>query len=250
MKNTNTTLDKTKLIARLLVLVLLVTSALSFVGCMGGKSRNMRFFNSHDEMVKFIEKYNSKNDGFVYTFISFDFKNNNSVKPYTYGLRTIWTCRRSLITDERKYVDIYDKDHSTGNFFEGEFVFHIDELSVQVRCSYHTREDYNFYQNDEMIVEYFENYSFAELDSNSTKMLETYSDYDDFLRDFADVRSRNQETWEYEKYYSFMVKCYIKINGKYEVSVEILSDEELSQEQLNSIEHLLLDNIVIINTEG
>ena len=250
MKNTKYKPNKTKLIARVLVLVLLVTSTFNFVGCMGGKSRNMRFFNSHNELLEFVQNYNSKNDGFVYTFISFDFENNNGVEPYLYGLKTIWTNRRSLITNERKYVDIYDRDHSKGNFFEGKFVFHIDELSVQVRCSYHTKEDYNFYQNDEMIVEDFENYSFVELDSNSTKMLEIYSDYDDFLRDFADVRSRNQETWEYEKYYSFMVKCYIKINGKYEVSVDILSDDELTQEQLNSIEHLLLENIVIINTEG
>ena len=239
-----------KLVAKIMLLVLLLTSAFSFVGCMGGKSRNMRFFNSHDEMLKFIEKYNSKNDGFVYTFMSFDFKNNNSVKPYTYGLETIWTNRISLITNERKYVDIYDKDHSKGNFFKSEIVFHIDELSVQVRCSHYTREDYNFYQDDEMLIEYSKNYSFIELDNDNTKMLEIYSDYNDFLSDFADVRSRNQETFEYEKYYNYLNQCYIKINGKNEVKVEILSDDELSEEQLNSIERLLLDNIVIINTEG
>ena len=242
--------NKTRLIARGMLLVLLITSAFSFTGCFSGKSKNMRFFDSHNELLEFIEKYNSKNDGFVYTFISFDFENNNGVEPYLYGLTTIWTNRRSLIDDERKYVNIYDKDHSKGHSFNGEIIFHIDELSVQVRCNYNTRKDYNFYQNDEKLIEYSENYSFIELDSNSTKMLEIYSNHDEFLKSFADVRSRNQETLEYEQYYSYMVKCYIKINGKYEVSVEILSDEELSQEQLNSIESLLLDNIVIINTEG
>ena len=242
--------NKRKFVAKILLLVLLATSALTLTACPGGKGHHMRLFNSHDELLKFVEKYNSKNDGFVYTFVSFDFENNKAITPYRYGLTTIWTLRHSLITDEMKYINIYDKDHSIGNYFNGEIIFYIDELSVQVRCNYNTRKDYNFYQNDEMTVEDFEDYSFIELDSDSAKMLEIYSNHDEFLKAFADVRTRSQETWEYEKYYSYMVKCYIKINSKYEVSVYILSDDKLTQEHLNYIKQLLLDNIVIINTEG
>ena len=77
-------MKKTKLIARMMVLVLLLTSVLNFAGCARIARVNRTFyFETHAELVKFIEKYNSKNDGSVFTFLSFDFdKNTNEYIHY------------------------------------------------------------------------------------------------------------------------------------------------------------------------
>ena len=62
MKNAN---YKTKLIA---LILLLCTLPLVFSSC-GGKAEYEEFYYSYDEFAEFIKKYNSKNDGFVSTFM-------------------------------------------------------------------------------------------------------------------------------------------------------------------------------------
>ena len=42
----------------------------------------------------------------------------------------------------------------------------------------------------------------------------------------------------------------IQINGNDEVRVDITSENELTKEKLDEICQLLMDNMVIINTEG
>ena len=42
----------------------------------------------------------------------------------------------------------------------------------------------------------------------------------------------------------------VLINGEFEMSIKISSIEEASEEKLNEIIQMLLDNMVIINTEG
>ena len=65
-----------KLIARGIIIALLLSETLLFTSCNGGEraivDRDI-LFTSNDEFINFINKYNSQNDGFVYTFVDFDF---------------------------------------------------------------------------------------------------------------------------------------------------------------------------------
>ena len=243
-------MKKRKIIA---LILLLCTVMLMFSSCFlweGGKVSCLREFDSHYELISFVKEYNSQNDGSVYTFVSFDFDDDEFVRPYRYGLKTIWTVKKTLISKETKYTKLYDKDHSKGFDFVGEFVFHMSESDIQIKCTYITKDSGNIYSRDEISINYIKMYSFDELINDSEKMLELYSDYDNFIRDFADLRSKKLENGEYEKHFKYMYVNNIVIGEDYGINVYIFSNSELSEKQLNEIGKILLDNIVIINTEG
>ena len=240
---------KTKLIARVMLLVLLLASTLTLTACPGwnGEVNRTITFNSHDELLQFVEKYNSKNDGFVYTFVSFDFSEDSGLEVYEYSFDTIWEIKRSLITDEISYAEMYDKDHNKG--FGCEFIFHIDEISTQIKCLYGVNDDYNFYQYDEMSIEFIDSYQVN--DKWDYEIHNKYFSSSNNIRDeFADLRTFDTNTMSHSRYYDYMYMYQIKIGGKDEIRVQITSKGELEQEKLDEICQLLLDNIVIINTEG
>ena len=98
MKNTNLKLNKTKLIAKLMLVVILATTvSLSLSSCIWSSSMNRIIrFESYKELLEFVEEYNSKNDGFVYTFVSFDFDDCDNIQIYEYTFSTIWRFREKL----------------------------------------------------------------------------------------------------------------------------------------------------------
>ena len=145
---------------------------------------------------------------------------------------------------------MYDKDRSNGLPFDCKYIFHIDDICAQVTCEYNTPQEYNFYQSDIKSIELVGAYSFNELDNDNKKRFDIYGNYDNFLRDFADVRSRNEETYEYGKYYAYMYIYRIIINDIDEVNIKIHTETELNQETLDDICSMLMNNLVIINTEG
>jgi hypothetical protein len=65
--------------------------------------------------------------------------------------------------------------------------------------------------------------------------------------DYQDERFSANEG---EKSYDFVYSLALLINGEFEMSIKISSIEEASEEKLNEIIQMLLDNMVIINTEG
>ena len=240
--------NKTKLIA---LLLLLCTVTLMFSSCLwtGGKVHRTIVFYTHDELVEFVEKYNSKNDGSVYTFVSFDFDDNSEIDVFEYQFHTIWTLKRSIITNEEKYADMYDKDHSKGFDFGCEFILYMVDNSAQIICKYGTTEE-KFYQHDDINIEFIEKCSFDELANNKEKMHEKYSNYDELLEDFAEKRTLDKNIFEYGNYYAYKYVYQININNIPRVTVNIFTESELNQEKLDEICQLLMDNIVIINTEG
>ena len=240
--------NKTKLIA---LILLLCMATFMFSSCLwtGGKVDRTIVFYTHDELVEFVEKYNSKNDGVVYTFVSFDFDDNSEIDVFKYQFHTIWTLKRSIITNETKYADMYDKDHSKGFNFGCEFIVYMYDNSAQIICEYVTSEE-NFYQYDDMNIEFVEKYSFDELANDKKKMYEKYSNYDELLEDFAEKRTLDKNTLEYGNYYAYKYVYQVNINNTRRVTANIFTESELSQAKLDEIAKLLLDNVVIINTEG
>ena len=228
MKNTNLKLNKTKLVAKLMLVVVWVISAVSLFACNGGYGSRVDrsvLLDTNNDFVKFIERYNSKNDGVVYTFIAFDFDSYAKVKLYKYELNTMWKAGYDL-------NKMYDKNHSDG--FRCNAIFHIDEINAQIQCKYSTK-NYNFYQNDNISFEFIESYqAFAP---------------DGVREEYADLRTFNFETLDYDRYYEYMYVYKISINQKEEVTVKITLENEITREKLDEIVQLLVDNITIINTE-
>lgn len=227
MKNTN---FKTKLVAKITLLVLLLTSVFSFAGCWTYKIVDREFtFESQDEYLKFIQDYNSKNDGSVFTFIDFNFDSNLQIETYQYHL---YTARQTGFGLKK----MYDKNHSKDYAFLCEIIFYMDEISTQITCEYNTRK-YNFYQNDNISYEFLDDYF-------------DFQSYDEKKEELADKRTFNVDAASYDKYYEYMCVYQININGKKEVLVKIASEFELSKKKADEIAQLLVNNIVIINTEG
>ena len=248
--------NKRKFLARVMLFVIVMMSAFSLSGCIYRKVDRVFVFKSHGEYLEFIERYNSKNDGSVFTFLSFDFDKNTNVKAYGYSLSTMGKIKRSLITQETEKMEIYDDDHSQNNGFRCKMVFYANDVALngesmsdeyQISVYYNTRSDYNYYQDDVMTMNYVGTYKMDDYDSFD-ELTNLYG-YDwDYFNHFIDVRTESSK--EIEKFYTYTYVYQININHKNEATVIIACDNELNDEKLNEIESLLLDNVVIINTEG
>ena len=79
MKNSN---RKIKLVARVMLLVFLLASAVSLVSC--GIFSNYWELYSHKEFVRKVEEYNSRHNLYVDTFISFDLDSNEEISSSIY----------------------------------------------------------------------------------------------------------------------------------------------------------------------
>jgi hypothetical protein len=216
-----------QILAKVMLVVVLLTSVLSLSGCrkLFGKYRAHEeyLYKSHAEFVEFIEKYNSKNDGFVSTFISFDFDSNETVSDRYYF--------RYMVAELNDYYDkVYDKyQNEMGiNMF-----FYVDD--IQIECFYGIRDNYNFYQDSEILMQFVES---IHIDDTASYKI-----------DFRDIRSFDLESNKYMRYYEYTNIYQVNINGKKELTVRIAYNE-INQEKLDEICKLLMDNIVIINTEG
>ena len=114
-------------------------------------------------------------------------------------------------------------------------IFYMNEISTQIISEYKTLK-YNFYQNDSISYEMLGSYSAFVSESG-------------IMEDWADRRTYNEETCSYDTYYNYMYTYRINIRGEKTIDLKITSENELSNEKLDEIIQLFIDNIVIINTE-
>ena len=259
MKNGKMKLNKTKILARVMLVVILLASAINLSSCVSsGKVCRNICFNSHSELLAFVEEYNSKNDGFVYTFVSFDFDNHDTVHTDEYCFATVWDLVSPLSFSESKYRKMYDKDHSKGFGFDCEMIFYMDdfldgektERAYKIYCVFETKKDYNFYQYDQIEMKYIDCYDIDDYNDKFDEIGCYYSDADEYELRFIDQNSYNLDNSCYDRYYSYLYMYQIQINGNDEVRVDITSENELTKEKIDEICQLLMDNMVIINTEG
>ena len=235
-----------QILAKVMIVTILIVGVIFLTACNGGGGRVHRIieFKSNDDFLSFIKEYNSQNDGFVYTFTIFDFNVEDNITLYRYNLSTIWALNR--FSDG--YAKMYDKDHSKGFGFGCEIIYHIDKINTQIRCSYGTRDDYNYHQEDEKVIKFLN--SINKDDVLAGNMYDFFTSDEQFSKAFADLRTFDVEILDYREYYNYLYTYQIQINGNDEIKVQIASKNELPQEKLDEICQLLMDNIVIINTEG
>ena len=216
MKNTNLKLNKTKLVARLMVVVVLVVSTTILSSCfsIGGETSCVFTFYSHEEFAEFIEEYvSNKQDRFVPTFVSFDLDDIDYIKVDKYSVGTSQKRSKNILTGEVELESVYDATHNDGfgytmTFFMDDYLENGEKVenAYKITCTFLTKAEYNFYQNDTMRIEYLK------------------------LNDL--------------KY-----KGWFCVNDIREIEFSIDCARETSQERIDEITQLLMDNIAIINAE-
>ena len=221
-----------KRIICLLMLVLLLTSCGPFFG---GTVSTSGVYASYESFLDFVSKYNSKRDDFAFTFVLFDFPESSGIETYVYQVWTQQDYNVNWFTGEKIYEEFYDRTHDKP--FTYNMIFYMDESSAdgsvverayQVDCRYSTPQ-YNFYQSDEMKMEF--------ISSNTSAHSE-------------DISSWTRETGSYTRYYGYEYIYKLYVNDVETVTITVSAENEPSAEKLEEICQLLLDNIVIINAEG
>lgn len=178
-----------------------------------------KVMSSNNEFEHFISEYNSKNDGFTSSFISFDFDENKIFTDKTYVVGVI-----------KKYKsDIYDKT-TYGTSVTMYFYFIEDDYEYKIKCSYH-KENIKFYIDDRFEIE---------------KITSDEKDYDSYY--FVDKNDylKGFESNEQISKYNYAYPYALTVNGDTKMSIKISTETEVDNDKLNEICQLLLDNIVIL----
>ena len=222
---------KTKLVARVMLLVLLLASSTNLTGCM-----NFLYdweVNTHEEFVKEVEKYNSINNGSVDTFISFDLDSYETVSKKMYNFKAM-PGYKGLVEKYGLY-DIYDEYYDIYQVFYLSYDYH--EYAYKIRYHYnrnHTQN--NFTQQDKIEI--------TISDEKHCDSIEADLYYQASL-DNGSVSYRVEENRLYSHTYYYEVY----VNGVNFGCIHISSIEEASEEKLAEIIQMMQDSLVVINTE-
>ena len=216
---------KTKLIARVMLIVLLLASALSFAGCIFVPIVPSDWeVYSHKEFIEKIEQYNSINNGSIDTFISFDFDDNENITKKIYYF---WTD----VSDRFGIYDILD------HYYDIDLIFYLKDQDhlyyYKIHYNYnrnHTQN--NFTEQDKIEIVKFDNH-------HCVVQNDCY--YDESIEDHS-----NEEVIMYNHYY----KCGIYVNGARIGCIHISSIDETSEEKLDEIIQMMSDSLVVINADG
>ena len=216
--------NKTKLIARVMLLVLLATSAFSFVGC-GVLPYSWEVY-SHEEFVKEVEKYNSRNNGSTDTFISFNFDSNEDVTQKMYCLKTVVN---KTICKKIGFVDLLNKSYTICQVVYLKNEDNSNEHEYKISCMYE-RISNNFTKHDKIEIIKFDTHSC----SNSSDIF-----YEESIRNTG-----VNNIWMYH----YFCKCGIYVNDVMIGCIHISSIDEASEEKLDEIIQMMYDSLVVINT--
>ena len=223
MKNTNLKLDKTKLVARLMIVILLLTSALTLASC-GIFAYEWETY-SHEGFVSKVNEYNSIHDIYVDTFISFDLDSNEEVSERIYYFRS---GLKKKMHDKILY-DIYNKSYDVAQ------VFYLNsdkyEHAFKITCKY-GRIKNNITEEDKIEIKSLSKH----FDCESGEM---------YYQASLEIDNREEANRIYEHIYRYE----IYVNDVNIGCVHISCIEEATEEKLNEIIQMLSDSLVVLNTE-
>ena len=208
-----------KLTSLLLALAMLFT-ALTLSGCWfedGGLVDDDIDMDTHGEFVSFLERYNSKNDGFKSSFISIDAKAIPYLEDSIYRFSAV-----------HNYGDSVFYDNNT-KLSRITMYFYLNEPSIgelKIKCFY-DKKDIHFSDSDNFEINLVESFK------------PQYFDY-------VDERTDNYETSAGK--YKFVYQLELMINNNREMLINISSVNEMSEEKIEEISDMLLSEMIVINT--
>ena len=190
-------------------------------------------YYSHEEFQNFIEKYNSRNDGFVGSFISFDFDSSDIVEYKCYE----W----SMVARLNKYMDdmLFDKyqEDKLGLSFIL-YVNDMEESGVSIKNAYQI-VCVGITGHQRYIINSKDAITLTRVEGDDAIDIQKY--YNSYKSTFYNPFALN---------YNYITEYSLCVNGNYYMEIVIAGlEDNVSQEQLDEICQLLMDNIVIINTE-
>ena len=233
MKNGNIKANKTKILARVMLVILLISSTINLAGC--GLVEYHWEGKTHQEFVEYIKNYNSRHDLYVDTFISFDLDNNSEISEREYGVFSIISARTRGFERNHGYIcDIHEEG------LDIEFLYYMsldnepeNDHAYKIKCHF-TRVYFNFNENDKIEITKSECYKYR----NSLYDLV----YEESLR-YDEAKTEKDIIYNYRYYYS------IYVNDTEACCIHISSIDEASEEKLADIIQMLSDSMVILNTE-
>ena len=220
MKSTN----KTKLTARMMLLVLLLASMVTLASC--GIFSNYWELYSHKEFVRKVEEYNSRHNLYVDTFISFDLDSNEEISSTIY----YFIAGTPKQMSNKILYDIDDKPYHITQ------VFYLDKLAYKITCKY-GRLPNNFTAEDKIEIKSCKTHFACEGgDQYYRSSLVTQSDYENAVNGKFGI-------------YEYVYRYEIYINDVDSGCIHISSIEEASEEKLAEIIQMMQDSLVVLNTE-
>ncbi len=236
MKNTNLKFNKTKLVARLMLITLLLTSTLTLASC--GKFRYEWEVYTHKEFVEKIEEYNSSHNLFVDTFISFDLDDNPQITKSLYSVYSRVSPKTNSFRKENGYI--YDKHNET---LITKFVFYLDgifgkEYGYKIKCNLMVVA-FNFTENDKIEI----------LKSECAHANDQvgYDEYDTIYEET--LLKANKEFEQLIPRYTCVYHYSIYVDDVEICCIHISSMSEATEEKLSEIIQMLSDSLVVLNTE-
>ena len=233
MKNEKTKFNKSKLFARVMLIILLTASAVSLASC--GKIPYDWEVETHKDFEKQIETYFSTHDLHVDTFISFDLDNHENITKSIYFTGSMVTARAMRFMEKHEYTcDLYSDGLAQILVFylksDGE---NTNDYAYKIKCSF-TRVDFNYTKEDKIEI----------IDSECTYYsLKSTLRNDFFYEETLEGDDANVETYNHVYHYAL---C---INDVEACCVHISSIEEASDEKLKEIHQMLLDSLVVMNAQ-
>ena len=217
---------------RIIILTICISMLLTLTSC--GTFLYQWEFDTHKEFVEKIEKYNSINDGFVNTFISFDLDSNSEITKRIYSFLTEVSNKRIA----QKY-GVYDIN---ADYFRVSLVFYLqsninDEkfngLAYKIRCEY-APVKYNFSDCDKIEIKPTEIVNCISIKRDMYYQESLSQEYD----------YRKEENKIYVQSYHFD----ILVNEKKYGCVHISAIDNSDDTKIEEIRQMLMDSLVILNT--
>ena len=235
MKKQKLKFNKSKLFARVILLIFSLANMLCFSSCIfQGIIVWHKEVYSHEEFVQWVEGYNSRHDLYVDTFISFDLDDNEQVTKRLYASATRISTKHNGFIAEHGYIcDIH------GYIFPTNFVFYLkgdgenaNDYAYKIRCKRRV-VDFNFTENDNIEI----------------RASECTNSSDAFLDYMYEKSLIYQPDSEKVSVYNHIYHYSMYVNDALIACFHISSIDESSEEKLNEIIQMMSDSLVILNTE-
>lgn len=217
------------------LVALLIVSVFFLTSCVFGAIISFDWeVESHSQFIEKIEKFNRTHDEFVNTFISFDLDENENVSKSIYHFVTVANKsvvqRLGLCDKVCRTFDVYIMYYLRSDIEDTEHSDH----AYQIGC-YYRDKPFNFSEQDKIEIKKCKTY-----DGNEPSERCSY-EYIDFI--YSEILYSNKFLYNNIYHYEMFVndtKC---------ACIHISSFDEESEEKLNEILQMLLDSMVVLNTE-
>ena len=216
MKNGKIKLNKTKIIARVMLVVLLVVSILTLTACPGNNQRNYStFYYSYDEMIEFANNHKEAFESDDCVFFVFNINEYPNITLDYYYVGTKW-----FVDGWDYYKSVEKLEMPTDHFlFDISCKFKMNAISEDGKV---TKDAYIIYCRDYHLDDY-------EISENNLSVIRSRINIIDSIESI-----------------SYVSEYFIYVEENIGMNISISHKHEATQEELDLIVQVFLDNMMVI----